>query len=110
MKKGLLVLLMSMSCLSQAENLCPINEEIAEDMRIPESYFTKERAESASKTLSEIVSGKNNNYEWVTVPNLLKLIEGYVLKRDALKDNGATSQYKVSQFCNFMQNSAWWYD
>ena len=93
-----------------ADRLCATNEKVESDMRIPESYFSKENAEAALKKLQGIVSDSDKNYEWITIPNSLKIIEGYVLRRDALASTGAAMEYKVSAFCTFMETSAWWYD
>jgi hypothetical protein len=76
-----------------ADDLCPINDKIEPDMRIPEAYFTKEKAEEATSKINGIVAGTDKSYEWVTVPNSLKLIEGYILKRDALNAQGAMREY-----------------
>ncbi len=84
--------------------------EFEPDMRIPESYFTKENAEAALNKINGIVAGKDTAYEWITVPNMQKIIEGYILKRDSKNASGALAELKVSQFCTFMESSAWWYD
>ena len=96
------------SSVAQAENLCPINENREAEFRIEEGYFTAENARNAVQELNDIVSGAQTEYEWFSVPNLLKVIQGYVLRRDALK-NDASENYK-SEFCSFMKTSAWWYD
>ena len=93
-----------------AENLCPVNEEIAEDMRIEESYFTKERAVNSASYLKDVVEG-NANYEWFSVPNSMKIINGYFLKYDYLNEkNQCLKENKLSLFYKFMKNEARWYD
>ncbi|WP_445359862.1 hypothetical protein ACJJIL_12650 [Microbulbifer sp. EKSA005] len=109
--KNLLPIILALSVHSTwAEDLCLVNENVEPDMRMPESYFTKDRAAEASKKTQGIVTGTDKVYEWITVPNSLKLIEGYVLRRDALNSQGTMREYHVSQFCSFMQSEAWWYD
>jgi hypothetical protein len=98
------------SAFAEAENLCPVNENIAPDMRISETYLTKENAENAAEKIHGIVSGGDADYAWITVPNSLKIIEGYILRRDALNAEGERAQYHRSQFCKFMETQAWWYD
>ncbi len=93
-----------------AKNICPVNEKIESDMRIPESHFTKENAEAALKKINAIVAGNDEVYEWVTVPNMQRIVEGYILKRDAENATGALAEFEISQFCTFMESSAWWYD
>ncbi|MGI0154478.1 hypothetical protein ACQ661_12570 [Pseudidiomarina sp. WS423] len=110
MKFLLLIALLLSSVVARAENLCPVNEDVAPDMRIAESDLTKERAEKAVEKVQGIVSGADSKYEWITVPNSLKIIEGYILKRDALNAEGVMAQYHKSQFCEFMKTQAWWYD
>ena len=93
-----------------AENLCPVNEEIAEDMRIEESYFTKERAINSASYLKDVVEG-NANYEWFSVPNSMKIVNGYFLKYDYLNEkNQSLKENKLRLFCKFMENEARWYD
>ncbi len=110
MKSILITLLLIFSSVSFAENLCPVNDTIAASIRIPESYFTKKNAEAAAEKISDIVSGIDIAYEWVTVPNLQKVIRGYTLKRDAEAAEGALVKFKKAQFCKFMAESAWWHD
>jgi hypothetical protein len=73
-------------------------------MRIPESHYSKKNAELALGKLEGIINKNDNVYEWVTVPNATKTIEGYILKKDAHK-----SKFHLSQFCTFMESS-FWYD
>ena len=93
-----------------SENLCPVNENVEPDMRISEAYFSKTHADAALKKLQGIVDARDKKYEWITVPNALKVIEGYVLRRDALENKDSVSGYHKSAFCDFMGTSAWWYD
>ena len=108
MKYSVLILFFVCSFSSAAKDLCPINKNIESDMRIPESHYSKENAEQAIKKLHGIISENDKVYEWITVPNAMKTIEGYVLKRDALSAKGAMKEYHVSAFCTFMESSAWY--
>jgi len=92
------------------ENLCPVNEKIEADMRRPESDYSKENAEWAIKKLQGIVCHKDTQYAWLTVPNAIKTVAGYILKKDAIKSkNSSTSDYHLNNFCTFMESS-FWYD
>jgi hypothetical protein len=104
------VVLMIFAAQVVAEDLCPINEDIEPDMRMTESHFTKENAEAAANKIKGIISGVDKKYEWFTVPNNLKVIEGFILKRDAMTAKGEMQPYHKEQFCEFMKNKAWWYD
>jgi hypothetical protein len=104
------VILMIFSAPVAAKDLCPINEDIEPDMRMTESHFTKENAEAAANKIKGIISGVDKKYEWFTVPNNLKVIEGFILKRDAINAKGEMQPYHKEQFCEFMKNKAWWYD
>lgn len=110
MKISLPIVLTLLANTAWTDNLCPVNEDVEPDMRMSESYFTKARAEEASKKIQGVVAGTDKVYEWITVPNALKIIEGYVLRRDALNNQGTMREYHVSQFCLFMESEAWWYD
>ena len=92
-----------------ADNICPINSEIPDDVRIKESQLTKENAEKSIKLLEDIVSGENKKYSWVTIPNSFKTIEGYVLKRDTLKNSSGVPDFDKTAFCNYMKKG-YWYD
>ena len=104
MKYSILILFFVCSFSVVAKDLCPTNENIEPDMRIPESHYSKKNAEQAIKKLHGIVSENDKVYEWMTVPNSIKTIEGYILKKDAHK-----SKLKLSEFCVFMESS-FWYD
>ena len=95
---------------ANAKNICPANEKIEPDMRIPESHFTKKNAKAALNKINGIVEGTDEVYEWFTIPNMQRVIEGYILKRDAENAMEASAEFKKSQFCTFMESSAWWYD
>ena len=110
MKILLSIILTLLANTALTDNLCPVNEDVEPDMRMSESFFTKARAEEASKKIQGIVAGTDKVYEWITLPNSLKIIEGYVLKRDAINNQGAMREYHVSQFCSFMESKGWWYD
>ena len=110
MKYILAIILFSLSFSAYAEEtLCPINNDIPNDMRIKESDLTKESAENALKVLNAIISGENKSYIWITVPNAMKTIEGYILKRDALANRSGIPEYDTSSFCGFMKKG-YWYD
>ncbi|BBO28146.1 hypothetical protein AltI4_25340 [Alteromonas sp. I4] len=103
---GLILLLFSSQVFS--ENICPVNTDIPEDVRMDESYFNKESAETALKKLQGIISEQDNMYEWITIPNATKVIHGYILKRDAI--NSGKQQYLVDAFCSFYKSEGWFYD
>jgi hypothetical protein len=104
------ILLCSNLALGSEQNICPVNEEIAEDMRIPETEFTKERAGSASELLVGIIDGSITTYETFNLYNAQKLVTGYILKKNALDAKSADKEFKIREFCSFMEKSAWWYD
>jgi len=108
--KYILILILIASTTARANDLCPVNESRPADIRIPESYFTEENAQNALKELDSIVSGASKSYEWITVPNLQRIIEGYVLRRDALEGIKFNVPSKLDAFCIFMEHSAWWFD
>ena len=112
MKFHVTVLIFLFSNLAYASEsaICPINENVAEDMRISEADFTKDRAESATKLLVGIVDGTVTSYNSFTVYNAQKLVTGYILKKNALDTSLADKDFKVQEFCSFMEKSAWWYD
>ena len=109
MKVSIIVIFSIISFMTQAKNICPVNKNIAEDMRVPESHYSKANANLALKKLRGVVSGEDKVYEWITVPNAMRTIEGYILKRDALSVKGAMKEYHTSAFCTFMESS-FWYD
>ena len=90
--------------------MCTVNEEIAEDMRIPESDFTKDRAEAASKLIVGIIDGSISTFDTFSLYNAQKLVTGYILKNNALAATSADKELKIREFCSFMEKSAWWYD
>ncbi|MBA6385172.1 hypothetical protein H4J45_18135 [Colwellia sp. BRX10-6] len=102
MKYSIIVIILLIPFSSMAKDLCPTNENIEPDMRIPESHYTQKNAELALNKLQGIISKSDNVYEWMTVPNSMKIIEGYILKKDANK-----SKFNLSQFCTFMKSSVW---
>ncbi len=95
---------------ANAENLCAVNTEVEEYLRIQESFFTKENSENALNNLQLIVANPDAKYEWITVPNNLKIIEGYVLRRDAIRFQDQEPGIALAEFCTFMEKQAWWYD
>jgi len=87
---------------SMAHELCPVNKAIEPDMRIPESHYSKKNAQLALNKLKGIITKNDQAYEWMTVPNALQTIEGYILKKDASK-----AEFRLTQFCTFMKSSVW---
>lgn len=79
-------------------------------MRISESDFTKDRAESATSLLAGIVDGSITSYSSFNVYNAQKLITGYILKKNALDTTSTGNDFKIQEFCTYMAKSAWWYD
>ena len=62
--------------------------------------------EIAEVSFRKGIISKNDNvyeYEWMTVLNAMKTIEGYILKKDANK-----SEFNLYQFCIFIESSAWY--
>jgi hypothetical protein len=57
-----------------------------------------------------IVDGSVTSYNSFNVYNAQKLVTGYILKKDALDTSSADNDFKVQEFCSFMEKSAWWYD
>jgi len=110
MKYMILMFSIFMVSASFGETLCPVNKNIAEDMRIPEEHFSKANAESALKLISEIVNDEKKPSDWTVVPNSMKIVEGYILRRAALNDESGVPEFDKSQFCLFMEKNAWWYD
>ena len=104
----LLIILMLFSLTTNAKQLCPINKDIAQDMRINEAAFTKEKAEASIKYLAEIVKSSNTPFEWFSIPNSTKFIHGYALRRKALLPDA--SKYSIEQFCKFYAQEGWYYD
>jgi len=103
MKYSILLFTILVSLPLTAHELCPINEEIEPDMRIPESHYSKKNAQLALNKLQGIITKNDQVYEWMTVPNALKTIEGYILKKDASK-----AEFRLNQFCTFMKSSVWY--
>ncbi len=93
---------------SWAQQLCPVNDKIEEDMRIAEADFSKEKAEASAKYLSRIVESSETPFEWFSIPNATKFIHGYALRRRALDPNA--SKYTIDQFCEFYAAEGWYYD
>jgi len=104
----LLITLMLFSFTTNAKQLCSINIDVAEDMRINEADFTKEKAEASVKYLAEIVKSSNTPFEWFSIPNSTKFIHGYALRRKALLPDA--SKYSIEQFCKFYAQEGWYYD
>ncbi|MEI8666832.1 hypothetical protein P4S81_21460 [Pseudoalteromonas sp. B28] len=104
----LLIILLLFGFTVNANQLCPINVDIAEDMRINEADFTKEKAEASVKYLAEIVKNDSTPFEWFSIPNAIKFIHGYALRRKALLPD--TSKHSIEQFCKFYAQEGWYYD
>lgn len=103
----LLMLTLIVSPNIYAKDLCPVSEEIAEDMRIPESYFNKKNATRSMGYLNSVVVDDAKSGEWFSLPNSLKVIKGYVHRRNALHK---TNEGSLEEFCAFMKTEAFWYD
>jgi hypothetical protein len=104
-----LIITLTLFCFStNAKQLCPINKNVAEDMRISETDFTKEKADASVKYLSEIVKSSDTLFEWFSIPNATKFIHGYALRRKAIMPNA--SKYSIEQFCRFYAQEGWYYD
>lgn len=91
-----------------AKNICPVNENIAEDMRIGESEFNEEKAKASLAYLTKLVNDPKTQRAWFSIPNSTKFIEGFVLKRAATAPNA--NQFVKEEFCKFMEKQAWYYD
>lgn len=70
----LLTSLILLSTSINAQNLCPINDKIAEDMQIAESEFNQENAEKSLQYLSSILNDPETPFAWFSIPNALKFI------------------------------------
>lgn len=106
--KILIILLLFFSWTISAKDLCPINEDVAEDMRIEESAFNKANAEKSADYLLKIVKDENTPFEWFSIPNATKFIHGYALRRKALATNA--TKLTIDQFCDFYAKEGWYYD
>ena len=104
----ILAFLVLISVSANAKKLCPVNDKIAEDMRIEEAEFNKENAEKALEYLSKIVKDPKTPFEWFSVPNATKFIHGYALRRIALSPDA--SKHSINLFCEFYANEGWYYD
>ena len=91
-----------------AQNLCPLNDNVAEDMRIEESEFNKHNAEQAALYLLRIVQDENTPHEWFSIPNATKFIRGYALRRKAVLVDAPS--LTIDQFCQFYAEEGWYYD
>jgi hypothetical protein len=60
--------------------------------------------------LSEIINGKEVTYNSFNVFNAQKLVTGYILKTRALETGSTDIEFRIREFCSFMEDSAWWYD
>ena len=89
----LLITLVLFSFTTNAKQLCPINNDVAEDIRINEAEFTKAKADASVKYLAEIVKSSKTPFEWFSIPNATKFIHGYALRRKALLPNA--SKYSI---------------
>lgn len=110
MKYLLTILMIIIPAQATADPICPVNEAIEEDMRIPESYFNQDNAEDALARLEAIIRDGARTKNWTEIPNALKIIEGFILRRNAMEATGSLIDYHESQFCSFMSESAWWFD
>jgi hypothetical protein len=69
MIKYFLIYLFVAPSLSLAHNICPVNTKIADDMYVPESYYSKENAVISIDLLSGIIKEDQSSGEWINVPN-----------------------------------------
>ena len=100
-------LLATLSSANATEILCPINEKIEPEFRVMENQLTEKSALRAMEYLQSVVQGKEHPGEWLTLPNNLKLVEGYVLRREALSSG---SKSDISNFCFWLDQNGFWYD
>lgn len=106
--KVLLIFLLLFSSAVSAKNLCPTNNDVAEDMRIEESDFNESNAQKSADYLLKIVKDEMTPFEWFSIPNATKFIHGYALRRAALSVNA--TQVAIDQFCKFYSEEGWYYD
>ena len=103
--RHLLVLALLLPAIGHAKELCHDYENTIEpDHQWKESDFTKERARKALAFLTGVVEN-DETYEWFELTNAHTLVEGFVLKRAALREieNGTLSpDYHRSAFCLFI--------
>ena len=106
MNKYFIISLLLVPSLSFAQNICPINTKIADDMYVPESHYNKENAASSIDLLTGVIKEDKSAGEWGNVPNALKTINGYIRKKECI-DSGDLSptSWKCSEFCLFMESS-----
>ena len=105
MKKILLTFCALFSSVAIAKDICPTNTDIPDDMRLPESHYSKENASTAVDFLSGVVKQDKSSGEWVSVPNALKTIDGYIRKKECIEHGTAVGGWKCSEFCSFMKSS-----
>ncbi|MCV6627347.1 MAG: hypothetical protein OIF38_14705 [Cellvibrionaceae bacterium] len=105
MKKLLLTFFILCSSIVAAKDICPTNTDIPDDMRLPESHYSKENASIAIDFLSGVVKKDKSPGEWVNVPNALKTIDGYIRKKECIEHGKTIGGWKCSEFCSFMKSS-----
>ncbi len=118
MKKYILITLILISFTSKADiSLCPgIVIEIAPDMRIPESDFSKERALKALEELKVYVESDASTIYGHGWYNARTILMGYRLRSEALiehSDHGWTSKMlagSTREYCAFLSTGAFWHD
>ena len=105
MKKFVFMLLL-LPYISNAKNICPVNSDIPDDMRLEESHYSKKNAEISVNFLNGIIKENKSTGEWIDVPNALKTIDGYIRRKQCLESgNLSPTSYKCSEFCLFMKSS-----
>ena len=100
--KYLLIAIFCLPTLGLANDICHDYEnKIEPDHQWKESDFTKEKAQKALDFLVGVVKD-NKKYEWFELTNAHTLVEGFVLKRAALREmeiNSMPPDYHRSAFC-----------
>ncbi|WP_045857265.1 hypothetical protein [Teredinibacter purpureus] len=102
----LFFILFSLPALS--DEICKsIDSKIEPDFRWQESDFTKVASQKAIAELSEAIE-KNEIMATFQLPNNLSLIEGYILKQEAIRALSGDAvheglvEYYVTNFCEFL--------
>ncbi len=110
--KYILLLILGLSGVVNANDICPKNaSKIEPGHKWEESAFSKEAAMASLKKLTSVVEN-GDEIGTYDLPNSITLLEGYILKRDAVKameregtPEGIKEFYK-SGFCEFLNGAA----
>lgn len=97
--------------LAQAGQLCPVatpQSNSEGEWRIPEEAITEQAAKQELKKLKQLFGPSGLTAESVAWETSFVIIEGWYLKRQALeaKKRGEDG-LPISDFCDFMKNSAY---